>query len=442
MSKMPDVIALRALRKASHLANRILHKGGYFMGRVEKKATRLINRRTGTAGEAVPIDSVVAHAFYQMTPIFPALPAIGQKPAVVVFAFLAPRGFYGGIATLLRVAGHLADKLGHDLKIVQTTGFSKETAVLDFLAEDGIVIPESRFINLDASTRHPGKPFNLPLHPDDIVVVSAWWDAHVASLLPLQRKFLYLLQDYEPIFYNNSDSSVFATQTYLSEKFVPLCNTQLLYDFFSQNGYGYIKENGTWFEPAPVPKSAKPQPQKRNGGRRSMFIYGRPDVHRNLYYNALRAVNLAMKDERLEGTQWDLFSAGQADLCDVRLDSGHIIKNFGKLPMNEYYRFASNVDVALSPMLAPHPNYPTLELAFLGAMVVTTKYANKQDLSRYSQNILMAGATTESMAEKLVEAMLTCDEVRLDNLKHTTIGNDWGKALDEPLNRIIKRYRS
>src|SRR6516165_5283350 len=111
MSKTPDVIALRVLCKAGHLSKRVLHRGGYFMGRVENKASRLIDRWTGTAVEGIPIDSVVANAFHKMTPIFPALPTIGQKPAIVVFAFLAPRGFYGGIATLLRVAGHLAGKL-------------------------------------------------------------------------------------------------------------------------------------------------------------------------------------------------------------------------------------------------------------------------------------------------------------------------------------------
>ncbi|HSX29858.1 MAG TPA: hypothetical protein VLE73_04850 [Candidatus Saccharimonadales bacterium] len=417
-------------------------KSSHFFGRVENKTNRIIRNKTGGpgSGNSIAINEYFHREFPQLNPIYPVLPALGQRPSVTVFAFLDPRGFYGGIATLLCVGAALANRLGYDFRVAQTTGFSKSTDVLRFLESNGIVIPEERFSTVDLSKRDSTHIAFLPIHKDDVVLVSAWWDAHVAARLPLQKKFLYLIQDYEPIFYNNSDSSVLAEQTYHTKKFIPICNTEILYKYFAKNNYQYIKDNAVWFEPAPAPKVEKPAPRHASSPRR-LFLYGRPHVHRNLYYNALRALDIAFSDERLRNQQWELYCAGSPDIPNLRLSTGHIITNKGKMSLDDYYNWAQTIDVAVSPMLAPHPNYPTLELASLGAMVVSTKWETKQDLSTYSPNILMAEPTAEDMAVKIVAAALTDDKARAQGTKRNTINSDWPAALKEPLNQIAKLYK-
>ncbi|HSX31634.1 MAG TPA: hypothetical protein VLF43_00075 [Candidatus Saccharimonadales bacterium] len=441
MSKKPDVIALRALRKSSHLANRFMAKSSHFFGRVENKTSRIITNKTSGSdtGNSININEYFYRQFPQLSPVYPVLPTLGQRPSVTVFAFLDPRGFYGGIATLLCVGAALANRLGYDFRVAQTTGFSKSTDVLKFLESNGIVIPEERFSTIDLSKRDYAHIAFLPIHKDDVVLVSAWWDAHVAAQLPLQKKFLYLIQDYEPIFYNNSDSSVLAEQTYHTKKFIPICNTEILYKYFAKNDYKYIKDNAVWFEPAPAPKVEKLTPHQQGKPRR-LFLYGRPHVHRNLYYNALRALDIAFSDERLRGQRWELFCAGSPDIPSVRLSSGHVINNKGKMSLEDYYDWAQTVDVAVSPMLAPHPNYPTLELSSLGAMVVSTKWETKQDLSSYSPNILMAEPTAQDMAEKIIAAATTDDKTRVQGTKHNSINTDWPTALKGPINQVAKLY--
>lgn len=443
MNKKPDIIALRVLRKASHLTNKAAKKSSHFMERVEGKTTRILINKTGApnAQESIGIDEVVYHTFPEITPVHPALPSLGQKPSVTVFAFLDPRGFYGGIATLLCVGAALANKLGYDFRVAQTTGFSKSTDVLDFLQSKGIPIEKSRFSTIDLSRRSTMNFGYLPLHKDDVLVVSAWWDAYIASQLPLSKKFVYLIQDYEPIFYNNSDRSVLAEQTYHSKKFIPIINTEILYKFFVDKEFTYIEKNATWFEPAPAPP-IKPLPaSKREKSSRTLFLYGRPNVHRNLFFSAIRALDIAMQDERMKGSTWELFSAGTADVPSIKLTSGHVIKNLGKMDIKDYYEFARSVDVALSPMLAPHPNYPTLEFASLGASVVSTKWETKKDLSFYSPNIFMAEPTAESMAEKIIEAALLSNTKKTHNLTLTKISSDWSHSLEVPINEVAAHYK-
>lgn len=442
MNKKPDIIAIRTIRKVSHLVNKIAKKGSHFLDRVEDKSTRVIVNRTGSpdAREHVEFNEFFYHSFPEITPIHPALPALGQKPSVTVFAFLDPRGFYGGIATLLCVGAALANRLGYDFRVAQTANFSDNTDVLDFLKSKGITIEKERFSTINLSKRSVANFGYLPLHQDDVLVVSAWWDAHTAAQLPLKNKFLYLIQDYEPIFYNNSDRSALAEQTYHTEKFIPILNTEILYKFFKENDYKYITENGVFFEPAPAP-IIKKAPVRATNNERRLFLYGRPNVHRNLYYTALEALNIALQDERMQGFDWKLFSAGSTDIPSIKLTSGHVIENKGKMSMEDYYSFAQTIDVAVSPMLAPHPNYPTLELASLGACVVSTKWETKQNLDYYSPNIFMAEPTAADMAEKIIQATLLDDKVKRANAKKNNIGGDWVRALKKPIDTVAAHYK-
>jgi hypothetical protein len=339
------------------------------------------------------------------------------------------------------VSASLANKLGYDYRVVQTNGFEKNQTVLEFLGNNNIVIERNRFKTLDVSYRSPHRHAYLPLHPEDVVVVSAWWDAHTASQLPLSKKFVYMIQDYEPIFYSNSDSQVMAEQTYHGDNFIPLCNTELLYQFFGdKGGYDYIKDNAAYFEPA-VGKQLMRNPNDKPKRARRMFLYGRPSVARNLFYTAVEAINIAMANEALAKDKWEIFCAGQSDIPSIKLSTGHVIKNLGKMKLDAYYKFARDIDVTVSPMLAPHPNYPTLELASLGSMVVTTKYETKQNLDRYCKNILMAEPTAEDIAKQIVAAAAVDNKTRQNNLESANIGTNWAAALNEPLNKIARQLK-
>lgn len=432
-NKKPDVIALRSVRKVSHLSGRVANKTARFLGRVEGKAGRLIESKGGPNGAAgITIDEFFYNKYPYLFPIHPALPTLKQRPSVTVFVpSLTPRGFFGGIATLLITSAALAQKLGYDYRVVQTSGFDKKTNVLEFLAGHGITIDEDKFSTIDVSHRNVGHYAYLPLHPEDVIVVSAWWDAYTASRLPLAKKFVYMLQDYEPIFYNNGDEQQFAEGTYHSEKFIPLCNTKLMYKYFSSNGYEYIKDNASWFEPA---FDLKPDLKKQTSDTKTLFLYGRPGVERNMFYTAIQAIDAALQSKELFGSNWNVYCAGQSDIPNIKLKSGVTIKNLGKMDIEKYYDFAKSVDVAVSPMLAPHPNYPTLEFAALGSKVVTTSWQTKQDLSSYSSNILMAKPSVEAMTEKIIQAATNKSSSRANN-----IDDNWLAALEKPLTEIKKK---
>jgi hypothetical protein len=432
---------IRSLRKAAHIATKVTTKAAHFSGRVENKASRIISGTDSSFGAvtSVPFEKIYYQALPHITPLQPSLPQIGRKPAVTLLVpSLDNRSFFGGTATAIMAAAFLAKKKNMDLRIVQTLKFG-HASVSDFLKRSGIDF-KGDIKQIDVSGRTFVQYGYIDIHPDDIFMASAWWDAHLLSKLPLNKKFVYIIQDFEPIFYNNSDLYALAENSYQSDKYVALCNTQLMYDFMTNRNYKNVTA-GTYFEPAvsyyQKKKAAKP------AGKHRLFIYGRPNVERNLFYTALASLDYCFVHGYLDINDWEVFMAGQDQLPDMELSSRVTVKNLGKMDFEDYKKFVRTVDVAVSPMMAPHPNYPTLEFASAGAAVVTTRYDVKQDLSRYSDNIVMSDITIESMSGAIRKAAGISRAERLKNADASvaTISNDWEKAFDKPLDAVIKKLK-
>lgn len=435
-------IALRSIRKTSHIGKRVLRRSASFAEKVENKADRIIGGSDFTIRlhDSVPLEKLYYHNQKWITPLNPALPSLGQKASIVLLIpTLDDRSFYGGTATALIVAGRIAEATGRPLSIVQTLkhGQSSGTSLSSLLAKEGIHISDTDIKIRSVSERSYNVYGYLPIHPDDVFIASAWWDAYLLQQLPLTRKFIYLVQDFEPIFYNNSDSYLLADSTYRQDSFIPLCNTRLMYDFMRERKYeAFTTASAQWFEPAVSREHSGKKKADTKDVKRRIFIYGRPDVHRNLFFTSLNAVDLCFKSGQLDKADWDIYMAGQSKVPDVQLSSGLTVRNLGKMKMEDYIDFCKTIDVAVSPMMAPHPNYPTLEFASVGAQVVTTRYANKTDLSHYSKNITMCDASIVSMSEAIALAA-TKKPVQSAN----NIPSDWSKTLQSSLESILAELK-
>lgn len=436
MSKIE--IAVRGVRKSAHIGRKVFSKGANFSGRIEKKADQIIHGTDPTIRihNSTPLEKLVNTSLAEITPIHPALPLTNRKPNVTLFIpSLKKRSFFGGTATALILAGTLAKKKNLKLRIVQTLehGSIEKKELTDFYSSNGLEIETDELILVDISPRRYNHYGYLDTHPKDTFIASAWWDAHLLNKLPLPSKYLYLIQDFEPIFYNNSDKYVLAEQTYRNNSFIPICNTELMYKFMSERGYEYIEKNGLWFEPAvSVPHKNK----SSKSSKKRLFIYGRPSVARNLFFFALESLDELFSTDRLLASEWDLCMAGQDSLSDIILPSGVKIQNLGKMNIDEYYKIVEDTDLAISPMMAPHPNYPTLEFASAGAAVVTTEWETKKDLSGYSKNIIISRIDKERFKEAIMIASKMDPGERYANARSSNIPSSWQKTLEEVVKKV------
>lgn len=433
---------IRAARKSAHIGSRVLNKSLSLTRKIEDKATRILNGTDYSvkAEDSIPLEKIYYNSLPYITPINPSLPRIGATPCVVLFLpTLDGKSFYGGTATALVVAARTAQLKNLKLRIVQTLKTGHASKLSNFFQSEGLDVKEDDIEILSVADRAYNVYGYISMHPEDIFIASAWWDAYLVNQLPLKHKFIYLIQDFEPIFYNNSDLYVLAESTYKMDSFVPLCNTKLMYDFMQDRNYKSLTSSSAqWFEPAVSRASTGLATKKTGTSKKVLFLYGRPDVHRNLFFSALSSVDYAFKAGFLDADEWGLYMAGQDNIPDIKLTSGVKFNNLGKMPMKDYIQFSKTVDLAISLMMAPHPNYPTLEFASIGSSVITTKYSNKQNLDNYSKNIIVSDISVESIAGAIKKAASISYEERINNLETNAINSDWQKALDNSIKKVLK----
>lgn len=438
---------VRGIRKSAHISRRVLSVGANYSGRVENKAHRIINGMDDAIKleDKVLFEKLYYESIPYITPIHPALPRSNRSARVtILIPSLQKSSFFGGTATALFFAAICAEKAGMPLLIAETLkkGRVEEAEIRKFYKDNNIGFKQKIEFS-DLSPRKYNNYGYIDLHPDDIFICSAWWDAYLLEQLPLTQKFIYLIQDYEPIFYNNSDLQVLAESTYHSEKFIPVCNTKFMLEFMASKGYTYIEQEGIYFEPAVnIGKRIGVASATSAPGTKRIFVYGRPSVERNLFYTALKALDELFTEQALNPAEWECFMAGQDGISNILLESGKVINNLGKMDVRDYYEFAKTIDLGVSLMLAPHPSYPPLELSSLGSAVVSTKYETKQDLKRYNDNLFLCDASVSAIKQSILEAVRLDKATRIRNAKATNLESDWTKALEHSISTLLKRSTS
>lgn len=237
-----------------------------------------------------------------------------------------------------------------------------------------------------------GETAALAVGPEDVFLATFWTTAELAIRIakwqaaefarPI-RPFAYLVQDFEPGFYAWSAQSELARGTYASD--VPtlaVFNTSLLRDYFAGEGLRFAGEFA--FEPrlaAALRPFLAEAPRER---QRRIVVYGRPETPRNafpLIVDGLRA--WAAADAK--ATSWTVESAGRSH-PPIDLAAGLRLRSLGKLDLDAYGRLLRESAVGVSLMISPHPSYPPLDMAHLGMLVATNRFAAK-DLSTWHQNI-------------------------------------------------------
>lgn len=417
----------------------------FFLSKVMGLCSRIISyleRKKRAAGkektDSVSVDKIVYDDILEIRPLRLEVDNSSEPRVVLLVPSLSSGGFFGGVATALIFAAKFSLHNRRNLLIVQTLTGGYAGGLDAFYARNLIDIASEKYSVVDASRRNwASGASSLLINKNDIFICSAWGDATILNEAKLSNKFIYLIQDYEPIFYPNSDRLLLAESTYYFDSYVPVCNTEIVYSFMANKGYPAFQSQKYWFEPAVsnIATGLVVQNKKKN-----IFIYGRPSVARNLFYLVLSAIKNIFEEGHLIPSEWNIYMAGQDNLPDILVAPHLEIKNLGKMSVESYIKFSKSVDVAISLMMAPHPNYPTLEFASIGSAVVTTKYESKDDLAFYSKNIFMSELDLNSLIKSILDASNISFEDRINNLKHNNIGNDWNLALDSLMQKLSVLY--
>lgn len=329
---------------------------------------------------------------------------------------LSVQHVFGGIATAIQVF-EAVGKAYSNLRIVLTdeTGFTHDKnptfsawsiqALIDDDAKGQIIVPAG-----DRWSK------TLPICAGDVFITTSWWTTSIAAriqtqqqamfLLPSPKKYIYLIQDYEPGFYSWSARYALAEATYHNaDNFLAIFNTGILRDFFQSEGY--VFPLATHFEPTLHPQLKALLPSDPLAQRqRKIIVYGRPGVERNAFPIIVMALRGWIAQAKPQG--WSIVSAGETH-PPIDLGGGYTLTSLGKLPIEGYASELSSAFIGVSLMISPHPSYPPLEMSAFGVQVITNKYKSK-DLAQFSPDISTVDfVSPESVAGLLADLARSYD---------------------------------
>ncbi len=343
------------------------------------------------------------HSIPQITPITVKKSRYDFRRINLVVPSINEEHFFGGVSTALTLLDEIIKKTNNNTK----SRLILTDAIPDKKDMEKIFNYKLVSFDQDIDVDHQMLPVrdkhqkNIFITKNDRFIATAWWTAYITQNILRNQAELYdqayktmgyMIQDFEPGFYNWSAHFALADSTYKSDiPTIAIFNSSLLRDFFKNKAYRFEKEY--FFEPN-LNSHLKRYLHKIKGPRKmNILIYGRPSVERNCFPLVVAALKEWVLKQPGIG-EWKLLSIGEMHK-PINLGNGVTLISLGKLTLSDYAELLLESAIGLSFMVSPHPSYPPLEMAHFGLLTLTNSYANK-NLSQYHDNIFSLEKLTPS----------------------------------------------
>jgi len=286
----------------------------------------------------------------------------------------------------------------------------------------------------------------LTVNPRDAFIATSWWTAHIAHHAAQQlrqRGFVYLVQEYEPLFYPAGSFLALAEQAYTFPHRA-IFSTELLRDYFQVNNIGAFSQNGFRQPPIVIQNAANRfalnEQSMRQRKKRKFLFYARPDqttMARNAFELGVLALRETIKEGHFKSNAWEFHGLGTVgDYQDIPLGKTASLAMMPKLSLNEFVQILPTYDAGMSLMLSPHPSLMPIDMAAAGLMTVTNTYATKtsERLAEISPNLIAAPPTLEGLKRGIVQAL-----GKVDDFERRIAGANlnWSRSWSETFNPEI-----
>ncbi len=365
--------------------------------------------------EDKPISFIQSSSIPELTPINVTSSKYNFRRINLLVPSVYVSDVFGGIHTALfflkEFERYLRDTDVRFRIIVTDSSYSPKSNIIEEVSNYRLVS-----LNEDSDAKYQlcfaGDRMGKQLHitPNDVFIATAWWTAYLAKqivkmqymLFQKYKPLIYLIQDYEPGFYNWSSRYVLAESTYKNDiPIIAVVNSKELSDFLEKKGYMFYRK--FFFKPKLNIHLKKYIDRVNHSARKNrILIYGRPSVARNAFELIIDALKLFCYEEISK--HFDFISLGEKHE-DIMLPNGQVLVSKGKVSLEEYAKYLLESKIGISLMISPHPSYPPIEMACFGLHVITNKFECK-DLSLDYPNIISIeenSLTPQEICKYLIE---------------------------------------
>jgi hypothetical protein len=408
------------IRRALTLTTRALRLLGH-VARNPKRMLGGIARNAGIVDQPLRIVSPTA-LDPQLRPLRARVTGSGRTVRLLIPG-VSPSGVFGGVGTAVALAVRLAEA-GEQVQLVMTDyGQALDAATVRTLILRH-VDTSAEVLERVGIARAIHDEEDLELGTDDVLIATAWWTAFraagtiAANPMLTRRRFVYLVQDDETLFYPASERQLMAERSYALDA-VHVVNSRPLAEHLRIR-HRIDAPDALVF--APVVAVPEVLPLRPPAGVLRVIVYGRPSVGRNLFDTALRGIAMWDAQRRAAGdtTPLDVVSVGEREQFRYRIGEV-MVRAPGVLSWDEYLALLAGSHLGVSLMTSPHPSYPPLEMAASGMVVVTNRWGPK-DLGALSTRLVSCEPDAPGVAAALAIAAQRATEGGDPPLDLTSLG--------------------
>lgn len=343
---------------------------------------------------------------------------------------MKPEKIYGGITTALTVIRQIANMMDGECDVrVLVTSDSVDRPSLEALRErfgrsfiqarPGDDVSGNTLVCVATAQNEP-----ISVRANDMYIATAWWTADLGfrlidqqhRMFDAQALMAYIIQDYEPGFYNWSNQYALADATYRRPD-------DTLAIFNSEELAGFMQQRYEFAEQSYIPYRLHPtlarliSPTKPN---KLILAYGRPGVSRNCFELLVEGLRTWQSRNPRANSAFEVVFVGE-EFDNSLLKGLENARCAGKLSIEEYAEMLNRACVGVSLMVSPHPSYPPLEMASAGCITITNRYEGK-DLDGRSDYIRSLPALTPSAIADALQVAVS--QVDFNGVKSTTLIRD------------------
>lgn len=444
-------LALRPLRRfAGHNETmgmeRLLVRGILYrhLAGIRRRLPRRLRRRADAATTLKSETELTPQMRQKVAPLFPISSKVQPARVNLLVPTIDLDHFFGGYIAKFNLARRLADH-GQWVRIV--TVDPTPPLPSDWRRQiESFSQLEGLFDEVEVCFARDGRePFRTSL--SDRFIATTWWTAHLATRLTRAAgvgRFLYLIQEYEPLTVPEGMWRDLARESYRFPHHA-LFSTDILAGYFRQEGIGVFGDSVAAggeelsFRNAITPVSAPERSELEARPGRRLLLYGRPEAHaaRNLWETGIEALRRAVATGSF-GEEWSFHAIGTTGAGGrVDLGGGRELELKPRTGQDDYARLLAEHDLGIALMEAPHPSLVPFEMASAGMPTITTTWGESktaETLAGISSNLIAAASDPEAIAAAIAEAVERSADFqgRLDGARFDW-PTDWDESFDGPL---------
>jgi hypothetical protein len=275
----------------------------------------------------------------------------------------------------------------------------------------------------------------IELSRADTFIATTWWTAHIARAAlrsVAADRFLYLIEEYEPLRLPAGTFAALARESY-GFPHAALFASEMLRDYFRSRGIG--SDTSAVFEEA---VAAGPPPELPLSGPRRLLFRAGPEPYSDMFELGILALSRAGELGAF-APDWTVHAVG-ATRSGRRLDLGGGDWMQLLRPEADHAALLRRHDVGLALLHGPQPGRVPIEMAAAGMLAVTNTFEGKtaEGLTAISPNLIAAEPSVEGLAGALCAATEAAgDAARRIRGSVVRWSRDWDQSFgDDLLDRV------